>query len=240
MSIRISRTRALRFTALAAASAMLAAAPSLGADRTENGLTLKVPATHKSLGEVYYVHPGKDAQATFTSDAPLEHIKGNSNHVVGYAIWDADVNELAAGEFRMPVDSLDTGIPLRNEHLQGERWLHAEEYPDVVFTLSGTRSASVERRTDQFTSYRITLLGEMTIRGESKKLEIPATVTLMDESDRTRSRFPGDLMAIRATYNIKLSDFGVQDQTIGAKVADEIEIDTVLFCSTVSPEDLRR
>ena len=47
---------------------------------------VEVPAEHAAMGKVYRVHAVKDAQMTFTSDAPLEHIKGISNRVTGYAV----------------------------------------------------------------------------------------------------------------------------------------------------------
>ncbi|MEC9374205.1 MAG: YceI family protein [Planctomycetota bacterium] len=227
----------LATAALAAASTAFAAAP----ERTESGNTLQVASEHAARGIVYHVHAGKDAQATFTSDAPLEHIKGTSNRLVGYATWDPSTTKLVAGEFLLPVASLDTGIPMRDEHLQGSRWLDAEAHPDLHFSVSDSKNVTKGKSTDAFTTYELTLVGDMTIKGVTKTIEVPARITLMPESDATRSRFPGDLMAIRATYDIVLADFGVTDQVIQmGKVADVVTIENVLFMSTVSPDDARR
>jgi hypothetical protein len=35
---------------------------------------------------------------------------------------------------------------------------------------------------------------------------------------------PGDLLGVKAKFNIKLSDFGVQNMALGKRVADDIEI----------------
>jgi hypothetical protein len=37
-------------------------------------------------------------------------------------------------------------------------------------------------------------------------------------------RLPGDLLSVRAKFNIRLSDFGVQHMVLGKRVSDEIEI----------------
>ena len=88
------------------ATALVTASSAIAADRTESGRTLIVPDDHTSLGTVYFVHAGKDAQMTFTSDAPLEHIKGTSNQAIGYAVAPdngASVAALLHGEFPLRV-----------------------------------------------------------------------------------------------------------------------------------------
>ena len=211
------------------------------AERSESGSSLVVPSEHREMGTVYHVLPGKDAQVTFISDAPLEHIKGVSNQVVGYVVAGPDGSpaELQAGEFLLPIASLDTGIPLRDEHMQGERWLNAESYPDIAFSVSETTGVAVAKRGEGYTTYSVTLVGDMTIKGVTKEMKVPARLTFMDESDRTRSRAKGDLLALRCEYEVTLADFGVNGGG-GMKVAEVVKLDQALFFSTVSPEDQRR
>jgi len=228
--------------ALASLGAVLIASGGALADAepSENGLELIVPEAHADLGVVYHALTGKDAQVTFTSDAPLEYIKGTSNAVIGYAIV-GEGGELLAGEFHLPIESIDTGIPMRNKHLQSPRWLDATSFPNVVFRIAETTDVTVSKSSDAFTTYDITLVGDMTIKGVTREMSIPATVTRMPESDRTKVRFPGDLLAIRCSYPILLSDFGVgvDDPGIAAgKVANDLVLETRLFLSTTSPESV--
>jgi polyisoprenoid-binding protein YceI len=193
---------------------------------------------------VYHALKGRDAQVTFTSDAPLEHIKGTSNEVIGYIVRaPGDTPRLVSGEFHLPVASLDTGIPMRNEHLQDARWLDAAMSPDVVFMLAETADVKESKRGDGYTAYDATLVGDMTIKGQTREVRIPATITLMPESDKTKARAPGDLMAIRAAFPVRLSDYSVAsgDPALEAgKVSDEITLDVRLFLSDVSPEEMIR
>lgn len=228
--------------ALALAGVLTPSALGEKAARSEKGATLIVPEAHASRGTVYHVLKGKDAQVTFTSDAPLEHIKGTSSQVIGYAVVSKEEGapSIAAGQFHLPVASLDTGIKMRNEHLQGEKWINATANPDIVFDLKESRDAKLAKETPDAKTYDVTLVGDMTVKGVTRPMEIPARITLLPASDKTKARAPGDLMGLRAKYAIRLSDFGVGDGTNGSKVADDLEIDTALFFSTVNPETVGR
>lgn len=229
--------------ALASLGAVLVA-PAGAADEaptSENGLELVVPKSHQMLGTVFHALMGNDAQMTFTSDAPLEFIKGTSNAVVGYAIA-GEGGELLAGEFQLSIESIDTGIPMRNKHMQSKRWLEAESFPNIVFRIAETTDITLAKSSDDFSTYDVTLIGDMTIKGITREMSIPATITRMPESDRTKVRFPGDLLAIRCAFPIVLSEFGVgvDDPGITAgKVANDLIIETRLFCSSASPESIR-
>ncbi len=235
----------LRATLGLAAMTLALGAGVNAAPRTESGRTLVVPSEHKSLGKVYYVHGGKDVQVTFTSDAAIEHIKGVSGQVVGYAVapTEGSVAGLLAGEFRLPVASIDTGIPLRNEHLQSGRWLNSADYPDVVFNLEKSENvrASGDAAPAGVSVYSADLIGTMTVRDITKPFRTTAKITVMPESDATKRRAPGDILIIRATYPINLREFGINDPGMSAgMVAETVSIDTFLFLSTVTPDGPRR
>lgn len=224
------------------ATGALLAGTALAGERTEDGRTLVVPEAVAAQGTVYYVLPGLDAQVTFVSDAPLEHIKGTNNQVIGYVVA-GENGAPVAGDFHLPVSDFDTGIPMRNEHLQGERWMHAASFPDVRFDLSGVEGMEKVKEAEGFTTYSATLVGEMTVKGVTKPMRIPARLTMMPASERTSVRAKGDLMAIRCEYTILMSDFGVgaNDPAMkSGKLSDELEMDTFLLLSTVAPADQRR
>jgi polyisoprenoid-binding protein YceI len=233
-------THARSLFALVAAST-LAFAPSTLAQQVP--AQIEVPADHAAMGKVYRVQPStKDAQMTFTSDAALEHIKGVSNRVTGYVIAptsDAIEAGLLAGKFTMAIETIDTGIPMRNEHLKGERWMNAAEHPEITFEIVGVEGATLAKEDSWFKTYDATLKGTMTVRGVTREMKIPARFTFMPESDKTRARAPqGDLLAIRAQYPIVLSDFeiAVGDKAIESGiVADEMTIDTFLLLTTFDP-----
>lgn len=226
------------------AGVAMAGTPSVGgppfAEKARSGKSLVVRSEHKNKGTLYYALTGKDPQIFFKSDAPLENIRGQSNRVIGYIVAggsDAPA-KLVGGEWHLPVDSMRTGIKERDGHMASSSWLDAESFPDIVFQLKSVKDVSLDKETEAFATYSATLVGEMTVHGQSRPVTLQdARITFMPESEATRGVAIGDLMAIRVKYSIKLSEYGVKNDIIGGKVAEVIEIDTALYMSTVKPED---
>lgn len=238
--------------AIPAALCLLAAASAapLGAGAEPRldagGKTLVVPDGLAAKGVVYYVVPGKpgaDADQTrFTNNPPskkaprMATFTGQSNAAVGYVVASTgDPATLLSGEFLLPASSLDTGIKRRNKHLSQEQWLSIERHPNIVFSLQGVRSLTADKSQSSFTTYKGEIFGDMTVKGVTRSFAFPASITVMPQSDRTRAVAPGDLLAIRAAYTIKLSDFGVDNGIIGKQVADNIAIEQFLVLSTHKP-----
>ncbi len=238
-----------RFTVGLAAAICVALSFMAAADvpaRSLSGTTLEVPADHAALGRVYYVrYPSHTGQITFTSDAPIEIIVGTSSRVVGYAVVEerdgAPTGRLLAGGFRLPVRSLDSGIPMRNEHMQQPNFLDADSYPDITFEITGSDVVEVIESNDDGTTFSLTMQGDMMIRGVVQTMEIPAQITLMPASDLTRNAGPGDLLALRCAYAISRGEFGVAPQFVNPELVDTIMLDQRLIMTTTPfDERLRR
>ena len=239
MSKRNSCTQAVAAVALAGVLAFAPGARAQFAEASASGQSLRVPSALANSGTVYHALIGGKAQIHFTSEAPLETIKGQSSAVIGFAVAGSSGNpaDLKGGEWHLPVNSLHTGIELRDEHLASKQWLNAKSFPDIVFQIKRVDGAQQLKSSDAFTTYTATLVGTMTIHGVTNDISIPdATIIFLKASSRTKSIAKGDLMAIRAKYYVSLSDYEVSHPVLGKKVADTVEIDTQLFLSTVPPE----
>lgn len=226
-------------TAAFAGSLAVAAQPASPiASATSDGKTLVVPKSESAKGTVYYAITDKDRQIYFESNAPLENIKGQSNDVIGYAVLSSSKpGSLVAGEWHLPVDSMKTGIELRDEHLTGKDWLDAGSYPNIVVQVREFKDARETKRTAAFTSFSGTLVADLTLHGVTRTIDIPkSSITLMSESDSTRKVAKGDLMAIRSKFTVTLADHEVSHPVIGEKVAKDVEINVSLFLSTLSPD----
>lgn len=208
------------------------------AAKSPDGKTLVVPAAEQSKGTVYYALTDRDRQVYFESNAPLENIKGQSNKVIGFAVASsATPGALAAGEWRLPVTSMKTGIDLRDEHLASEDWLNAKANPDVIFKVKETKDIKEIKKTDAFASYTATLVGDLTLHGVTKPVTIPgSTITMLKASEATKKVAKGDLVAIRSKFTVTLADYGVKHPIIGEKVAKDVSLDVSLYLSTLPPE----
>ncbi len=225
--------------AIVAASVGSLAQPGMPvSERTRDGKTLVVPDAHRSMGTVYFALTDRDRQVYFESDAPLEKIKGQSNQVIGYAVLaHGGSGGLSAGEWRMPVKSMRTGIKLRDKHLSGSDWLDSGSYPDIIVQVRESKQFRETRRSAAFTAYSGTLVVDVTLHGVTHTVSIPeSSVTVMNESSATQKVAKGDLMLVRTKFSVRLSDYGVSHPVIGDKVANEVALDVSLYLSTMAPD----
>jgi len=203
---------------------------------------LAVEPEHAALGTVFYIYdPVRRNQVTFTSEAPLEDIIGISNDIAGYAVFDPQHPEKGgAGKFRVPVAGLDTGIPLRDEHLAGSDWLDAERFPFIAFRIERVADVKEVSKTEAHATYDVTLVGDFSVHGRTRRLEVPARVAYLPESPETLKKMPGDLLAGRAEFTIALADYAVTGPrgmgVIGSKVGQTIQIEVRFTGTTRRPE----
>jgi hypothetical protein len=188
---------------------------------------------------VYHTISGRQAQVTFTSKAPLESIVGKSNAVVGYAVaGPADAPALLAGaEWLLPVDSLATGIPLRDEHMAGGDWLDAGSFPVISFTLKKTENLKPVKSGEGFSTWSATLVGEMSMHGARHPFRVDdARLSFLARSAKTEEVARGDLLFLKCAYEVRLSDFGIRHKDVPDKVSDVIRLEQVLRMSTEPQE----
>ncbi len=160
-------------------------------------------------------------QATFFSTTPLEDVEGIANDATGSVTFDlAGFAETLSGTFEVKVASMKTGIPLRDQHLQSANWLDAEEYPAIKFEISSVEN--VKQIADN--KLEADVKGSFSLHGVTNPITAKSTVTYLDESEATKKRAPGDLLVVKAEFNVKLSDFEVENNIIGNKVAEDIEV----------------
>lgn len=200
---------------------------------------LIVPEEHAKLGKVYQVVSGEKSKVTFLSKAKAEEFKGTTKAITGYVISPTEESALpasfVAGEFRVPVLSLDTDNKTRDEHLQSKRWLDAEAYPEVIFTLTKVSDAKLIRKREETSVYKATLAGTMTILGNKKDITVEANMTMTPESAATKKSAAGDQLTISCKFPVSLEDFkvGVGDQAItGDKVAKVMQITVDLMMAS--------
>jgi polyisoprenoid-binding protein YceI len=135
---------------------------------------------------------------TFSSKATIESFSGTTNKIDGYVVWDgADPlhnNELY---FEVPLETLDTGIGLRNRHMR-ENYLQTEKYP-----LAKYQGKLVKFETINDSTYSVSVEGKMTLHGVENGVALNGTVIVKEERLRVTAPFQIKL----ADYRIKVPQF---------------------------------
>lgn len=187
------------------------------------------------LKSFYVDDQSGSSQVSFTSQAPIEDFTGVGNKVKGECKFDPRAVESFVGKFSIRVDDLKSGVELRDSHMRGEDWLDGARYPEIVVEINRVDSAVKSTAN----SASLTLIGTCSFHGKSNPVSIPAVLAYLDETPRTQQKVKGDLIRLRAEFKVKLSDYGVTgpkgSDTIGLKVADELEIRAAVYGSTEPP-----
>ena len=173
--------------------------------------------------------PSKRDKVSFLSDAPIELIQGNTHNVQGVVEYDDSFIFDRAHPFdiRFEVDlaSLDTGIPLRNQHLR-DNYLQTNQYPKAVFVAKKIET-SVQPPFSDLKKVRLTAIGDFTVHGVTVQKTIPMTVTYYKEGRLSHQRYSaGDMIRMKAKFMVNLKEHNIEiPQFLAFKLAEEVEID---------------
>lgn len=132
----------------------------------------------------------QNGSVTFISRAPMLEFEGKSSNLVGLVNVSAD-----SVDFYIDLNTLDTGIELRNRHMR-DSYLETAKFPFAEFTGAFSPSFDVSSGSKQ----NVTAKGKFSIHGVTKEMEIPGTITQINQNE----------IKLEAEWIIKLSDFNIE------------------------------
>lgn len=141
-------------------------------------------------------------QVTFTIDNAGLTVNGKFDAVEGQFVTDlaSKLPILVTGVAK--VKSIDTGIGLRDRHLQGADYFDAKKYPELRMQL-----LDADEKTARFA---------IIIRGKTKTISVPYVL-----------KATGDKAAFKCSFELNRRDFGVGGASLimSDKVVANIELD---------------
>jgi polyisoprenoid-binding protein YceI len=180
-------------------------------------LALTAPLFALGQARTLSVAPDK-SRVMFESAARLETINGVSDEVSGRAEFDPADLSGARATVVVPVSSIRTGIDLRDEHLRGDKWLDADNHPEIRFELDRVEGPSQLARDEEIGAK---LHGRFTARGVTRPVVANA-----------RLKWTGSAVEVKARFQVKLSDHGIEiPNVVRLKVANEITVRVQLRAS---------
>lgn len=143
-------------------------------------------------GRVQFVAKGRPA---------LISIKGEGNGAAGSL---NELNGSIAGAVQFQLDSLKTGIELRDSHLK-MKYLEVEKFPIATVRIQEFRIPAKAAESGKF-------VGVLSLHGVERRIEGDATVG-------------GETSFVSASFKIRLSDFNIEIPSFqGITVAEEVQI----------------
>lgn len=159
----------------------------------------------------------------FTLDSVLEPIAGTASAVTGKVTFDTTDAAAASGSIVVATKSLQTSNASMTDHLLGAGWVDAEKHPDISFAftkLDDVKSTGENR-------WSATANGEFTLKGVTKSVAVPVTLTYLPNSFGKRinkPELPGDLLVVRGGFSIERDDYGIKPGQNEDKVSPTIQL----------------
>lgn len=162
--------------------------------------------------------------AQVESFTDFETFTGRTDKVTGTLKFDK-AKRTGSGKIIVEAKSIDTGMPLRNDHMNSPMWLDTEKFPTIEFTTTKVQFIKGD-------SYRVT--GSFKMHGVTKTVTVNATVKHMAAGAATqKAGFKGDVLQVKTSFDVKLADYGIKlpPQAEG-KVGKTVKISIVTYAQS--------
>ncbi len=156
-------------------------------------------------------------------DTPLEPIAGLADGIGGTVTFDPAAPERSTGRIEVEAGRIQFANPQMAAFARTADWLDVEQFPAMSFAIRSVANVKpVAGRPNEWTG---DLVGELTIRGVTRPLTVPVRVHYMP--GKLGDRVPGmigDLLAVRAQFALRRTEFGLKQDPDFLHVADEVQI----------------
>jgi polyisoprenoid-binding protein YceI len=114
--------------------------------------------------------------------------------------------------FEAAVNNFSFSNPQMQQHFNGANWMNSTEFPK--FTFAGKIDKPGKVKFAKNGVYKVSVTGNLTIKGISKPIAAPATITVKD-----------GVISGLSNFTVKLKDYGITGQPIDAgKVAEKAKV----------------
>ena len=142
----------------------------------------------------YQVDKNQNNEVKIISDAPIEDFEGVTDKIDGYLYYEEnDLTKNSEMYFEIDLNSLDTGIGLRNRPMR-EDYLETDKFPFTYF-----KGKIVEADESNGSQYSVKVAGKIFIHGVERDLNSEGSMKRMEDSYH-----------IKTNFIVKLSDFNIE------------------------------
>jgi len=148
----------------------------------------------------------KNGRLSFFSKAMLENIQADNNQVIS-------VINLATGDIQFSLlnNAFHFEKALMEDHFNAD-YMESDKYPKSTFKGTINNPSAVNANADG--SYQVTVTGDLNIHGVTKKVTVPATITVK-----------GGKLSASSVFNVKTADYKISiPAAVRNNIAETIQI----------------
>lgn len=172
----------------------------------------------------YRMDPGHSVIGFSIRHFEISFVRGRFKDFTGTIHYDASDVTKSSVEFTAKVESIDTGVAGRDNHLRNADFFDVAKFPEMTF-----KSTKVEKKGNDHV-----LHGDFTLKGVTKQISFPFTLTGGVKDNRGNIRF-----GIAAETKINRRDYGITWGAAmpngGRNVGDEVTIDLQIEAVKAAP-----
>lgn len=168
---------------------------------------LLVAATPHTAPE-RYVRDVAHSQINFVADSRLLSAHGTFQRWDAEILFDAAAVETTSLKITIDAASIDTRIERRDTHLKSNDFFAADSFPQITFVSTFVNNAGEDGR--------LRISGDLTIRGQTKRITIPARLNFFDPQNQM-GRVTGEFVIDR-------TEFGVAFQSPVNPIQNEVKV----------------
>jgi len=161
---------------------------------------------------------------SFSIDSPLEKVIAQNSLVRGWIELDLDKLETGIkGEIEFDMRSFQTGSGIRDLVWQ-EKILETKQYPEAVLKVlewgQTIKGALTKEKTNDFL-----VKTELIYREKNLAFLLPIKLAYFTESEKTRSKLPGNLLRLSSRMDWYLSQLGITvPQDLKSVIGERMEV----------------
>lgn len=156
----------------------------------------------------------------FDTRHTLATVRGQFKGFTGTVNFDPDNLTAGSVDFTVKVDTINTGIAKRDNHLRSDDFFAAGQYPEMTFS-----STDIRHMADN----RYIMEGELTVRDVTRRVEIPFTYLGKQDNPLEKGQkvagFEAEFAINRLDYNVgdgRFAEMGVVGEQVRILVALEL------------------
>ncbi len=132
----------------------------------------------------------------------------------GSFVYDEEANELHSGEVVVDASSVFTNHRRRDNHVRNSDFLHARRHGEIRFVADGWYPGEDDPRSGRLT-------GQLTLLGETRPVELAATINKMDYFPFGHEKYT---MGVSASTTIRRSEWGMSYGVEDGLVGDDVHL----------------
>jgi polyisoprenoid-binding protein YceI len=163
--------------------------------------------------DTYKIDPLHTSVSFSVRHLGINNVKGKFKEFEGALVLEGDTLKEASGTIQ--VQSVDTGVEKRDNHLRTAEFFDAAKYPTIIFKT---------KRIEKDGSGHPVLIADFTMRGVTKELRLPGKM-----SKPTKDPWGGVRVGLEAKTKLNRKDYGINYnellETGVMAVGEEVELE---------------